>query len=269
MAAPRWEAPRWEAATSCRYRPGVPVTAVLCPHPPLLLPDVTGPVADDDVHLLRAACRDAVAALLGADPQRIAVVGPGVRTAWHEVYDGASSRAVVLAGFGVPAGLGGSTGPGVPAGGSPSDLPLSLAVGTWLLDEVGTRPRTSWLEVADQESPQECRRLGVDLAATHDALLVLGDGSSRRGDEPPGGPDERAEAFDTGVAAALAEGDGDSLLSVDPGLAAELGAGGRVAWQVLAGWARQRPTRGRLTYDAAPFGVAYHVATWSTPAIPP
>lgn len=239
------------------------MTAVLCPHPPLLLPQVTGPVADDDLHLLRAACREAVAALLAPGPQRVVVVGPGVRTTWHETHDGARSRAGVLSGFGVPAGP-----VGVPADGSPSDLPLSLAVGTWLLDEGGTRASTAWLEIAARESPRECRRLGTELAAAHDALLVLGDGSSRRGVEPPGGADERAEAFDAGVAAALAAGDGDALLSVDPGLAVELGAEGRVAWQVLAGWAQHRTTRGRLTYDAAPFGVGYHVATWSTPAGP-
>lgn len=235
------------------------MTAVLCPHPPLLLPEVTGPGADEALGALRTACHDAVAALLAPRPRRTVVVGPGVRTAWHEVGQPALSRAAVLAGLGVPAGQ-------ELAVGSATDLPLSLAVGTWLLDEVGTQRCTAWLEVAADATPQDCRRLGVELAATYDALLVLGDGSSRRGVDAPGGSDDRAEAFDGVVAAALADGNGDALLSVDPALAAELGAGGRVSWQVLAGWAQRRTTRGRLTYGAAPFGVGYHVATWSTPA---
>jgi aromatic ring-opening dioxygenase LigB subunit len=90
--------------------------------------------------------------------------------------------------------------------------------------------------------------------------LVLGDGSNRHGPRAPGSEDERAPSFDDAVAKALAKADAEALLALDPALADELGAGGRVPWQVLAGvgdsW------RAELLYSAAPFGVGYHVAVW-------
>src|SRR5699024_8611139 len=99
--------------------------------------------------------------------------------------------------------------------------------------------------------------------ASETGLLVLGDGSNRRGARAPGGNDDRAADFDESVAGALATADVDTLRDIDPELAAELGAGGRVPWQVLAslptgehGW------RAELLYSDAPFGVGYHVAVW-------
>ena len=233
----------------------MPVTAVLCPQTPLLLPEVAG--AHAELSLLRQACAEAVAALLAPATRRIAVVGPGERTERHpDPLDRAGARAAVLGGLGVP-----TTTNGV------AQLPLSLAVGSALLG-ASTRPgvETSWLELDPDSKPRECRRLGLELAEGHDALLVLGDGSSRRGVEPPGGADPRAEAFDAVVAAALRDGDVAALAAIDPALAAELGATGRPAWQVLAGWADRSTIRGRVSHDEAPFGVGYLVATWSTPA---
>jgi hypothetical protein len=40
-------------------------------------------------------------------------------------------------------------------------------------------------------------------------------------------------------------------------------ADGRAPWQVLAGATAQGRWNGELLYSAAPFGVAYHVATWT------
>ena len=238
----------------------VPVTAALCPHPPMLLPEVAGPADDGGLRALRVACLEAVGALLAPGPARTVVVGAGGRTAWRDVPRPGLARAGVLGGFGVPNGESTSG-----ADASPSHLPLSLAVGSWLLEQAGSTCHTTWLEVDVDADPGDCRKIGEELCATYDALLVLGDGSNRHGLEPPGGADERAAGFDAAVAVALAEADGDALLATDPRLAAELGAGGRAAWQVLAGWAEGRSAQGHSLHDAAPFGVGYHVATWSTP----
>jgi hypothetical protein len=84
----------------------------------------------------------------------------------------------------------------------------------------------------------------------------------------PGFVDPRAAGFEAVVAAALAGGDPDALLALDPGLADDLQVAGRVAWQALAG-ATQRatadsgtPVSARLLRQEAPYGVDYLVATW-------
>ena len=43
------------------------IAAAVCPHPPLLVPEVTGTAdpGDRELRRLRAACREAVAVLLG------------------------------------------------------------------------------------------------------------------------------------------------------------------------------------------------------------
>jgi hypothetical protein len=75
--------------------------------------------------------------------------------------------------------------------------------------------------------------------------------------------DPRAASFDDAVARALAEPDPGALLDLDPQLAAELLVAGLPAWQVLAGALRGGSWCGGLRYSAAPYGVAYHVASWS------
>jgi hypothetical protein len=54
------------------------IAAGVCPHPPLLVPEVTG--ASDpgvrELRRLRVACREAVAVLLGAAPDLLVVVDP-------------------------------------------------------------------------------------------------------------------------------------------------------------------------------------------------
>ncbi len=59
------------------------IAAAVCPHPPLLIPEATGAhgAADPELNRLRAACRNAVAALLAARPDLIVVVGGAERTA--------------------------------------------------------------------------------------------------------------------------------------------------------------------------------------------
>jgi hypothetical protein len=104
----------------------------------------------------------------------------------------------------------------------------------------------------------------------------MGDGSARRSVSAPGYLDERAAPFDAGVERAVRDADLAALAALDPGLAADLMAVGRPAWQVLAAALSAvghrddpgvadglppGPLRTEVLYSDAPFGVGYLVAT--------
>jgi hypothetical protein len=231
--------------------------AAFCPHPPLLVPrlaggDSAGTGPHKELTALRAACRAAVTLLLGAAPDVFAVLGAGPETAP------------------VPAGTRGSLAPwgvdvpvtlGAPAGAVRADLPLSLAVGAWLL---GAPPRPVVGQVVRADlGKADCAALGRDLVAGKDrvALLVMGDGAAVDRETTPG---PAAAAFDAAVAGALGSGDGAALLAIDALTAHGLECTGRAPWQVLAGASgSKRPAHPRLLYHAAPFGIGYLVASWS------
>jgi hypothetical protein len=145
-------------------------------------------------------------------------------------------------------------------------LPLSLLIGTWLVEQskAANVPRTA-VTVAADETPTACAELGQELAAGNDrvALLVMGDGSARRSEHSPVHLHPRAELFDSTVAAALDLADCVTLAALDPDLATDLHAAGRAPWQVLAGAAASADLQGALTYHAAPYGVGYLVALWT------
>ncbi|MCC9739070.1 class III extradiol dioxygenase subunit B-like domain-containing protein [Streptomyces sp. MNU89] len=236
------------------------VAAAVCPCPPLLVPEVAAGAAAE-LDGLRAACYDAVAVLAAARPDRLVVIGPAEQAGRGPHPQGApgsfrevgADRAVRLG----------------PADGPPAPervLPLSLAVAGWLLE------RTRWaaapvegLGVGEPLSADRCAQVGREIAtgAERVALLVMGDGSACRSVRAPGYLDERAAGFDAGVARALAEVDTEALMAVDEELAHELKAAGRAPLQVLAGAAEGADLDGELLYDDAPYGVGYHVATWS------
>jgi hypothetical protein len=250
--------------------PGVVlIAAAVCPHPPLLVPELAaGAAAElDDV---RAACDTAVGVLASAEPDLIAVVGGATQAG-----EFGGSAAGSLAGYGAAW----QTGRGAPV------LPLSLTIGRWLLERRGllgvSRPTDRPMARRSQapaevelcavpfDSPAPaCTRLGAQIAsrARRVALLVMGDGSARRSTKAPGYFDPRAEPYDTAVANALATGDADQLAKLDPGLSSELMAAGRAAWQVLAGAAADGAFRARLHLAAAPYGVGYFVVSWTAPA---
>jgi len=224
--------------------------AALCPWPPLLVRELTG--ADPVLPELRAASASAVATLLRDQPDVVAVVGPATVTApWPG--DGRLN----VAAFG-PGAASGTQGAGRPA------LPPAPGMGAYLLDQAGyDGDRLIWSVSAD-EPVAGCQKLGADLAGrdTRTALLVLGDGSARRGPRAPGHFDERAAAFDAEAERAVRAGDTRALLDLDPGLARELLATGRPAWQVLAGALETAaPLSVTVQYAGDPFGVAYLVAT--------
>jgi len=154
-----------------------------------------------------------------------------------------------------------------PAGPARADLPLPVLIAGWLRGQVAPGVRAT-VELVDPGLPAaECRLAGEELAARLEpgtAVLVVGDGATTHTEKAPGYLDERAGPFDAEVSKALAAGDPESLLGLDAALAAELHAVGRAPWQVMAGLAAAIGPRwdGELRYSDAPYGVAYHVASW-------
>ncbi|MGE5135213.1 MAG: hypothetical protein ACM32E_20160 [Gemmatimonadota bacterium] len=236
------------------------VAALVCPHPPLLLPGLSG--ATDLAAELRAACLDGIRALAAAAPEALVLVGAAEHTG---PWDGNLPRGAGRFSAGrVPDGP-----PGGPSGNGGPALPLSLAVGQELLDEAGwTGPRQLHGVAADAPAA-DCLALGERLAglAGRVAMLVLGDGSARRGLKAPGYLDERAAGYDGQARRGLA-GDLAALRSLDAGLGQELLAAGRAPWQVLAGAAAGGPPpQPEVRYEGDPFGVYYLVVSWSFPAV--
>jgi hypothetical protein len=210
---------------------------VSCPQPPLLLPGRTGrPVAE--VEELRAACRAAVAELLADGPDSVLLIG-GVAAA--------------------------------EAGRAAEQEPVSLRIGRQLLAEAGCPEPAGSVPVRTDAPAAECLAIGRRLAAGAEAepaadrrigLLVLADGSARRGPKAPGYLDLRAAPFDRAVQQALTDGDPAGLAALDAELAAELLVAGRAAWQVLAGAVEGRRFQARTYYLSDPFGVWYPVVRW-------
>ena len=227
------------------------IAAAACPHPPLLVPEATGPAGDDELERLRTACRQAVGALLEQRRDLIVVIGGAERTA--EFPASAPGR---LHDFGIPFTVG-EAAPGRPA------LPLSLTIGKWLLADHESQPAACW-GIASDAPPAECLQLGEKLAALAPrvALLVMGDGPARRARAAPHAADPEADRYDGQLAGALAAADPGALAALDPGQDRPLAIAGRAAWQVLAGAAGADPFDAELRYRGAPFEVSYVVASW-------
>jgi hypothetical protein len=257
------------------------VAAAVCPHPPLIVPEVAGAAAAE-LDGLRAACDAALAVLAGSGARRLLVVGAGaVPWRYRPPYRGSFRP------WGVPIELTLDGGDGGGDGVADPPLPLSLLVGGWLLRRgfrpprpVGIRmvsvppdaPVDSAAGPGDRMDPDGGRGVAGAAGAPADrttpgtpwALLAMGDGSACRGVGAPGYDDGRARRYDDGVAAALGAADPAALLDLDSVLSTELRVAGRAAWQVMAAAARCTggEWRGDLLHHAAPYGVAYFVATW-------
>lgn len=233
------------------------VAAVVCPHPPLLLRELSG--AQDALPDLRQACRDALTEALAAEPGAVVVVG-GADAAGE--WDPALP--VDVRRFGT------SGAPRV------EGLPLSLGVAKRLLEDAGWGGPLRLLAVpwgADDTAVAAVARevVGVEGGVL---LLVLGDGSNRRGEKAPGYLDDRSFGYDAEVGRALAEGDASALARLDAELGADLAVAGRAAFAVLGqAAAMQADTmqgvssqgeapRARVLWSGDPFGVQYTVATW-------
>ena len=94
------------------------------------------------------------------------------------------------------------------------------------------------------------------------AVLVVANGSARRGEKAPGYLDERAFMFDAALGEALRGPDPDALARLDVVLAAALLAGNAAGLRTLGGILTPEH-RASVDYDAEPFGVQYWVMRWS------
>jgi hypothetical protein len=201
---------------------------------------------------LRDACARAVSWLVSGVPELVVVTGAATDTAKWDPESRLDLSAYA---------------PALGPGGQPG-LPLPLGLGALLLDQAGYSGPRILRSVADREPPAACAALGERLAdaASRTALLALGDGSARRSATAPGYLDERAIPFDTRIERAVRDGDLAALAATDPGLARDLMATGRPAWQVLAGalstGGPDRPAT-EVLYADGPFGVGYLVATFA------
>jgi hypothetical protein len=100
-------------------------------------------------------------------------------------------------------------------------------------------------------------------AGPDDAVLVMANGSARRGEESPGGADDRAPEFDARVEKALSDCDRAALRSLDAGLGAALLASGTCELRELGSLLEHGRWSARLLYSDDPYGVQYWVAVLS------
>ena len=170
-----------------------------------------------------------------------------------------------LAGYGVQTSVSLGGAGARPDGSQGERLPLSLTIGAWLqASAAGPDVQTVAVSVTATDLPGSIDLLRAVVGEQTCALLVMGDGSARRSEKAPGYLDPRAEAFDRTVADALAAGTPQRLADLDAELGGQLLAAGAPAWSCAG---RVLSDQGNswtpeLTYQAAPFGVGYLVATW-------
>ncbi|WP_338701253.1 class III extradiol dioxygenase subunit B-like domain-containing protein [Streptomyces sp. Q6] len=235
------------------------VAAAVCPCPPLLVPEVAAGAAPE-LDAARAACDEAIAALLAAAPDLIRVIGEGPRTGVHRPGAKGSFR---------PFGVDLDVHLGAPSDAVEATLPPSLSVGAWLLARAGWTGKVLGHEVTADGSAPDVAESGWRLAdgplgTERIGFLVMGDGTACRTVKAPGYLDERAEGVDADIAEALRTADRDGYLArLDEDLARELKISGRVPWRLLSdAWDKQDGTA-RLLYEDAPYGVGYFVASWT------
>ena len=251
-------------------------TAVVLPHPPILIPEVAVGAASE-LDQLRTACSDALKAVLHAWQGGCDVVLVGIGPERATFHAGAQGT---FAGFGVPVT---TTLPGplveeptVAGGGREHLLPLSLAVGAWLMNQVapwdgaGSALRAESVPV--DITPSDAVTLGRDIAAStaRVAMVVMGDGSSALSLKAPGYLVPGAQDWQAEVTSAIATADVDVLATLSPVDAVRFGATGRAAWQVLAGAAGQSTDwRAELLASDDRYGVAYLAARWVRRGVSP
>jgi hypothetical protein len=226
------------------------VRAALCPSPPLLARQLTGQA--DVFPDLRAACAAAISTLLAATPDVMVAVGAGRETATWDPDDRLDPSAYA---------------PALGTAGKPW-LPLALGLGAMLLDAAGHAGPRVLQAVGEQAPAGECLRLGASLPDLAPRVGLLAMGPAAPGAVPPrrGHLDLRAAPFDASAERALRDGDMAALASLEPGLARDLLATGRAAWQVLAGaMSAWRAPAGQVLYADAPLGVGYLVAVLRPP----
>lgn len=254
------------------------VSAAVCPHPMMMIPDIGG--AGDDWAQLRTACLEAVRQLhiptlvfdnpggppqcqppIASDaPHLVVIVGIGDATRTFSrsgAYGSLLSNGVFWRyGWGQDAD-------------DADPLPLSLTLGYWLLSESSTGMivcDVAYQAVDFGASRQDCLSLGRELAgrAERVSMIVMGEGSSCMTATARARDADRAKRNDDEIVRVLECGDSAALARID---ARQFGgtATGRAAWWVLAGAADRRSFEGRLHADCSPAGQRYFAASWRLP----
>lgn len=226
------------------------VALALVPSAPVLLRELTG--SADPVPELRRACGLALVRALAPGPDVVHVVA-------------ADGPAVTPSSFAPTAPNPPRDPPRLRDHGS-SARPLGHLVGDRLLAAAQWSGDVAEHAVDVGQGAGALAALGRRLAhdARKSALLVVGDGSARRGVRAPGYVDPRAEPFDADVLDAVAHADPEALAALDPALARELLSDGWAPWQVLAGVLDVAPLAAEVLFADDPFGVFYVVASLST-----
>jgi hypothetical protein len=93
-------------------------------------------------------------------------------------------------------------------------------------------------------------------------LVVMADGTARRGEKAPGHLHPDAVSFDERLEAALRSGDAETLAALDPEVGEELWCEGVPGLRVLGEVARGRELVAYVSHAEAPYGVAWWVARW-------
>jgi len=243
-------------------------SAVLVPSAPLLVPELSGDSAESAQ--VRAAASAAVRRL---SHEAVQWVGVGVDSekAADELWRTGVGRGQIgtFAGFGADV----RTSLDANAAGEPvPSLELCALVAGWLRARTDVEITVDMHAVSPEASASECREFGHQLRKQLDSddrpqgLLIVADGASTLTAKAPGSFDERAAGVQSIIDDALAAGDPEALLALDPQLCRSVGVQGRAAWQVLAGVFTDSPgsarPRSTVDYSGAPFGVGYHVGTW-------
>lgn len=131
--------------------------------------------------------------------------------------------------------------------------PLGERVGRALLEAAGFSGKvTVCTEALDPTAPdlEDC------------GVLVVGDGSARRGEKAPGYLDERAFDFDAEVEKALLACSAADLADLSPELGTELLAGGVPALRTLGALPGAADHTATMDYADDPLGVQYWIVRW-------
>ncbi|WP_069160221.1 hypothetical protein [Nocardia altamirensis] len=239
--------------------------AALVPSPPILVPELcggaTGPIPGHQVDPRVALRAEVVAA---------ATAMAAVTDRWTVVGVGAADQAFGPGTVGTFRGFGADVRVALSATASAAPdprLPLPVLIAGWLREQVAPAIAADVHIVAEDTDPDDCRALGMKLRAEADGsdarhgVLVIADGAATLTLKAPGYLDERAEAVQADLDRMLRTGDLAGLRALNPVLCAELVLSGRAAYQVLTGLFDADPIV-ETRYQAAPFGVGYHVGLW-------
>lgn len=243
------------------------VSAAICPHPMMLIPDIAGD-ADRKWRRLRDACLESVRRL------NIPKIGGGQAIAWNAPHlvvivggDDATRSFDPACAYGSlwASGVRWNYGWGVDSE-DPQPLPLSLTLGYWLMSQsrIGDKgmivANVAFQAIDFDASSQACAELGRDLAgrAERVAMIVMGEGSTCMTAAALARDAEDAKRGDDEVLRALMEADADALARL------EFRVTGQTAWQVLAGAAGDQRFRGHLHANGSRRDRGYFAASWTS-----